>query len=177
MIKESDLTEIGLFRKTHALKGELNATFDIDPELLNTGDCLIICVDGIYVPFFIQSIRTKGSSGALVKIDQIDTEDDARIFVNKPFYALTSSLPEECKGNEEDGGYAEDFIGFKVSDPDSGFQGKIIDVDLSTDNALFIVESGNRTIMIPVADEIVTYMDMSGKHLILSIPSGLLDLN
>ena len=32
MIKEEDTIKIGKFQKTHALKGELNALLDIDPE-------------------------------------------------------------------------------------------------------------------------------------------------
>ena len=32
MIEKDELLPVGKFRRTHALKGELNATIDIDPD-------------------------------------------------------------------------------------------------------------------------------------------------
>lgn len=177
MIKVEELTEIGSFRKTHALRGEMNAVFDFEPTLLNPDDCLIIELDGIFVPFFIESVRPKGSAGALVKLSGVDSEEDARRFVNHTAYMLTSSLPEGIYEDDEDGGYATDFIGYEVFDPDSGLRGTISDVDLSTENALFIVNSESGDVMIPVADELVREIDEENKKLILSLPEGLIDLN
>ena len=51
MIEEKDLTPVGKFLKTHALKGELNAILEIDPEFFTEGYPLVIDVDGAFVPF------------------------------------------------------------------------------------------------------------------------------
>ncbi len=61
MIKKEDIVEIGKFQKTHALKGELNALLDIDGDYAADGNALVVAVDGIYVPFYAESVRPKGS--------------------------------------------------------------------------------------------------------------------
>ncbi len=59
MIEVNDIVAIGKFQKTHALKGELNAILEIDSEFLEEGNAIIAEIDGIYVPFYIKSIRKK----------------------------------------------------------------------------------------------------------------------
>ena len=65
MIEASEITAVGLFQKTHALKGELNAILDIDPDYFIEGNAAIVETDGIFVPFFISGIRPKGKTSFL----------------------------------------------------------------------------------------------------------------
>ena len=75
MIKEEDTLIIGKFQKTHALKGELNAIIDIDPECFVEGKPLIVEIDGILVPFYVDTYRKKGSLSILIKLDGIESEE------------------------------------------------------------------------------------------------------
>ena len=68
MIKEEEIIEIGKFQKTHALKGELNALLDVGAEYLEDGNPLVIPVDGLFVPFYAESVRPKGTTSFLVKL-------------------------------------------------------------------------------------------------------------
>ena len=61
MITEEEITSVGKLLKTHALKGEMNMMLDIDPGYFEEGNPAVLDIDGIYVPFYSDSIRTKGS--------------------------------------------------------------------------------------------------------------------
>lgn len=58
MIKLTEIAEAGIFNKPHGIKGEISATLDFDIEL-DSVECIIIAVDGIFVPFFLESVRPK----------------------------------------------------------------------------------------------------------------------
>lgn len=68
MITTDEITSIGKFHKTHALKGELNAMLDIDAEFLDTEHPLIMDIDGIFVPFYCETVRPKSHFSSLVKL-------------------------------------------------------------------------------------------------------------
>ena len=95
---------------------------------------------------------------------------------NKTIYALSEEVAEE-DSNDEDGFYAEDFIGFGISTDDGALNGTITDVDDSTENVLFIVTADNgKTHLIPVAEELITEIDTDARHITVELPSGLLEI-
>lgn len=178
MIEIKDLTTIGKFQKTHALKGELNAVLDIDPEFFDSDPFLVVSIDGIFVPFRVTSIRTKGSFSYLITLSGIDSEEEAKKFVNKEIYARKHEVRVFDNNGEDEGEYADDMVGYSLIDNESGFRGEIDNIDLSTANPLFIVidENGNE-VMIPVADEFVLNIDPENRIIETNLPSGLIELN
>lgn len=188
MIELHDITAIGKFHKTHALKGELNAVLDIDTDFIDPDTPLIIDVDGIFTPFYPDSVRPKGEQSSLVKLHGIDTGEEARSFVNKTIYALRSDLQKfeeehaDDEENDEEGGYADDFIGYSAVNrlPDGTLVplGRITDLNTQTQNALFIIETpSDNTLYIPVAEEFILGADDETHTLVMSLPEGLTELN
>ncbi|MDE6018908.1 MAG: ribosome maturation factor RimM [Muribaculaceae bacterium] len=179
MIKEEEITSVGKLLKTHALKGELNMLLDIDPGYLEEGNPAILDIDGIYVPFYADSIRTKGSFSYLVKFDGIDSEIEAKKLVNKTVYALRDKLKEYMLENyDEEYALYDDLVGYTIRDLDFGVIGKVVEIDTNTENELFIVETpdGN-TVYIPLTEDFIEKMDEDNKTIIMRLPEGLLDLN
>lgn len=175
MIKKEDIVEIGKFQKTHALKGELNALLDVDEGYIDDGNPLIVEMDGIFVPFYAESVRPKGSESFLIKLKDIDSSDSAREFVNKSVYGLRIDLLDYFDDPEME--LKEDFLDFVIIDSIAGEVGKIVDIDDSTDNVLFIVETPEgKTIYIPVAEEFITSIDRDRMRVEMTLPEGLLDL-
>ncbi len=179
MIKEDDITAVGKLLKTHALKGELNVMLDIDPGYLEEGNPAIIDIDGIYVPFYAESIRTKGSFSFLVKFEGIDTEIEAKKIVNKTIFALRDPLKDFMLENfDEEYALYDDIIGWSIKEADGEEIGKVIDIDTNTENELFIVETPNsKTVYIPLTEDFIERMDEESKTIIMNLPEGLLDLN
>lgn len=176
MIRKEDVIEIGKFLKPHGLKGELNAVLDVDDTYAEDGNPLIVEMDGILVPFYVESFRPKGSEACLVKLAGIDSQQDSRQFVNKIVYGLRSDL--ENYFDSEDLDIESDLIGFKMFDKELGEIGNVIDIDDSTANVLFVVESPEqRMIYVPAAEEFITAIDDERKIIETSLPAGLIDLN
>ena len=187
MITEKEIIEAGKFLKPHALKGEMNAFCEYDNDILEQGFPLIVDMDGIYVPFYVKSVRPKGLHGSLILIDGVESVDDTSRFINKPFYLMRSDVAEYMEVEEDELDQADDFIGYLVEDPEAGVVGKVVDVDDSTANILLVVqpdeEDGEDVIYIPFAEDLIEdvedYDDDSeipGK-IIMKIPEGLLDIN
>ena len=57
MIKESDVYRIGKIGKPHGIKGELQMQIEDDVFDAVDADYLVLCIDGIMVPFFIEEYR------------------------------------------------------------------------------------------------------------------------
>lgn len=179
MIKEEEITSVGKLLKTHALKGELNMLLDIDAGYLEEGNPAILDIDGIYVPFYAESVRTKGSFSFLVKFEGIDNEIEAKKLVNKTVYALRDRLKDFMLENyDEEYALYDDLIGWTIKDTEAGVIGKIVEIDTNTENELFIVETtdGN-TVYIPLTEDFIEKIDEDNKTITMRLPEGLLDLN
>lgn len=179
MIEEKELSAVGKFQKTHALKGELNAILDINPEFFEEGNAAIVSVDGLFVPFFAEGIRPKGNTSFLVKLDGINSEEDARAFVNKTIYARRAELAPFLELEEDDILDEDDLEGFIVVDNETGDTlGCIERVDSSTANLLFIVKTpAGDELYIPAAEEFIEKIDENERKILMNLPEGLIDLN
>ena len=176
MIKKEDIVAIGKFQKTHALKGELNALLDIDGDYAADGHPLIIDIDGIYVPFYAETVRPKGAESFLVKLRDLDYQEKAQEHVNKEIFGLRSDLVEYF--DDPDMEIVADFVGYKVVDSRLGEIGSIEDVDDSTANVLFVVATDDgETVYIPVVEEFINAVDDERKVVETTLPEGLVDLN
>ncbi len=177
MIKREELVEIGSLNKPHGISGEINASIDSGIKLSELR-CIILDIDGIFVPFFVEASRLKGVDSYLLTIDGIEDEDAATVISKKTIYALKDDCTNTDAQEDNDAMYAEDFVGYTVVDDQNAPIGKIIDIDDSTENFLFIVEkTDGNTAYIPVADEFIIEINIEQAIIAMSLPEGLFDLN
>lgn len=176
MIREEDIIKIGKFQKTHALKGELNMISDVDPQYFVEGNPLIIRYDGILVPFYVDTVRPKGSVSYLVKLQGVNSEEEASEFVNHEIYMLKRDSEQWLEEEYID---SDSLIGYKVIDISTGNElGTVEGIDDSTANILFIVKSSDgEEIYIPANDDFITDIDDEFKLIRMSLPEGLLEIN
>ncbi len=178
MIEEKDITLVGKFQKTHGLKGELNAILDIDSGYFAEGNPLIVNIDGSFVPFYAESLRGKGATTSLIKIDGIDSQEEAKMLVNEGIYAQKATLKEYMGEEGEDLLLEDDLVGYRVIDEGHGEIGVISRVDTTTENVLFIVETDDgEEIFIPAADDFIVSIDDQRKEVITTLPEELIKLN
>ena len=169
MIKKEDVYKIGRIGKAHGVKGEVSFSFDDDVFDRVDADYLILEVDGILVPFFMEEYRFRSDNTALVKFEDIDTQDRARELTNCDVYFLRSEADDE----EEELTYSF-LVGFNIIDDQSGRNvGTIASIDDNTLNILFELEDGT---LIPASEELITDIDKDNKTITIALPEGILEL-
>ena len=173
MIKVEDVYRIGLINKPHGVHGELLFSFDDDIFDRMEADYIICMMDGILVPFFFESYRFRSDSTALIKLEGIDTEQQARRMTNVEVFFPKEHV-EELDDNELTWSY---FVGFLIKDVNEGEIGKVIDVDDSTINTLFVVDHNDTEVLIPAQEDFIVDLDRGKRVITMQIPAGLLDLN
>lgn len=173
MIKVEDVYRIGLINKPHGVHGELLFSFDDDIFDRMEADYIICMMDGILVPFFFESYRFRSDSTALIKLEGIDTEQQARRMTNVEVFFPKEHV-EELEDNELTWSY---FVGFLIKDVNEGEIGKVIDVDDSTINTLFVVDHNDTEVLIPAQEDFIVDLDRGKRVITMQIPAGLLDLN
>lgn len=166
MIKAEDIVPVGRFAKTHGVKGEVNVDFDTDFDI-DSCRCLIVDIDGIFVPFFIESYRFRNDITALVMLDGIGSEEKARDFFGKTAYVEREFVYDEDENS------LKLYIGFSLVDGNGSDLGVITGIDDSTANVLFLLDN-NR--LIPVAAMDVIDIDAGLRRMKVNLPDGLLDL-
>ena len=169
MIKEEEVYKIGRLGKTHGVRGEISFLFDDDVFDRTDADYLILRVDGILVPFFIEEYRFKSDANAIVKFDGIDTQERARELTGCDVY-FPRSLAE---GDDGDISWSI-LVGFDILEAQSGkVVGRIAAIDDATMNILFELEDGR---LIPASEDLITAIDQEARTITMHIPEGLLEL-
>lgn len=172
MIERNSLVRMGQFIKPHGVNGEMAMTVPEDMDWSEDTSYLVCMMDGIPVPFFLESIREKSRTVILVKFDDIDD-----IRKTDRFMGVTVYLPKEFHVVNEDEGLSwNSFIDYSVIDMKAGLLGKIDAVDDSTMNVLFLVRDGERERVIPANEEWITAIDSDKCQIVFELPEGLADL-
>ena len=86
MIRQEEVYKIGKIGKPHGVKGELTLFFDDDVFDRVDADYLVLLIDGILVPFYMEEWRFKSGETALVKFEDIDTKEEASEIVGSEVY-------------------------------------------------------------------------------------------
>jgi 16S rRNA processing protein RimM len=169
MIKREDVYKIGRLGKAHGVKGEVSFQFDDDIFDTTDADYLILEIDGILVPFFMEEYRFRNDSLALVKFCDVDTQQRASELTGCDVY-FPRTLAEESEGQLS----LSSLVGFDIVEAsNSKVVGKIAAIDDTTQNILFELEDGR---LIPASDELITNIDTNRQQIIMQIPTGLLSL-
>ncbi len=169
MIRREEVYKIGKLGKTHGVKGEISFLFDDDVFDRTDADYLILDIDGILVPFFIEEYRFKTDSNALMKFDGIDSQERARELTGCDVYFKRDQSDEDS----EHISWAK-IIGYKLTDAETSAEiGTIAAVDDSTINILFELEDGK---LIPASEKLITNVDTKKHQIEINLPEGILEL-
>lgn len=173
MIKREDVYRIGQLERPHGVRGEIAFRFVDDVFDRVEADHLLIELDGIFVPFFIEEYRFKSNEVALLKFEDIDTQMQAREISGCDVFFQRSRSGDDA-GHL---GWSET-VGYKILDAQTRKPvGVVKGVDDSTVNVLFEVAANDgREILIPADASLITKVDNNTRVIAMNIPQGLLDL-
>ncbi|MBQ8989047.1 MAG: 16S rRNA processing protein RimM [Prevotella sp.] len=169
MIRREDVYRIGRLGKAHGIKGEVSLLFEDDVFDRVDADYLILDIDGILVPFFIEEYRFRSDSNALMKFEGIDSQERARELTGCDVY-----FPRELTDEESEHISWAEVIGYKLVDANTGSEvGTIASVDDTTINTLFELEDGR---LIPASEDLILAIDAKKHEIEIKLPEGILEL-
>lgn len=152
-----------LIRYSPRFKGEID---EKRPVFIN--------YDGLPVPFFIESISSKGSDQALVKLEGICNEPQIAEVVGEFIYIESDQIQEE---DQEQG--PSQFIGYTLADETGNLIGTIREFYNYPGNPCFGISRNDKKgdeLLLPIHEEIIVAINDKSKKITARIPEGLLEL-
>ena len=163
MIKQEEVYRIGRLGKTHGVKGEVSLQFDDDIFDRVDADYLVLELDGILVPFFIEEYRFRSDTVALIKFEDVDTQQRANELTGCDVY-----FPRALAADDEGEVSLSLLVGFDLVEANGGTTiGRIAAIDDTTANLLFELEDGR---LIPANDDLIRDIDTKRKTIKMEIP-------
>lgn len=163
--------EAGKVRNTHGVKGALKVEHWCDDASVFTSLKDIYIKNGeLYKSYRVSSASSAGNGVIILKLDGIDTFEDAAKLKNSVLYASRDQLPEA-----DDRVFIADIIGLPVKDADTGvLYGTLTDVTSNGPQELFEIKTENGLRYVPAVKQFVKRIELSEAVFITPIP-GLLE--
>tara|TARA_R110002051_G_scaffold145747_2_gene218645 strand:+ start:509 stop:1036 length:528 start_codon:yes stop_codon:yes gene_type:complete len=164
---------LGKIVSKYSYKGEVLVKIDADePDIYENMESVFVSLGNNLVPFFIDKCVLHKSSLLRIRFEEVQDESAADNIMGSELYLPLKFLPK-LTGNKF---YYHDIIGFRLEDDVHGDIGVIQSVNDSTSQALFIAKKGDKELLIPINDEIITHVDRDTKTIHVTTPDGLVDL-
>jgi 16S rRNA processing protein RimM len=173
-MRKEDCFYVGKISKKFSFKGEVILYIDADdPQEYTEMESFFIAFGNDLVPFFIQKSRLQKGSNLRLKLEDIDSEEDADGIVGLEVFLPLDLLPTLA----EDKFYYHEIIGFDVLDQNLGNVGKIVSVNDTTSQVLLeILNNSGKEILIPLVDDFIISVKKEEKVFQVNTPEGLIDL-
>jgi len=171
MIKQEDVFKIGRLGKPHGVKGEItiqtadDTLYDVDAEYV------VLMIDGILVPFYLDEYRWKNNDTVIAKFCGIDTQERAAELTGCEVFfprSLTAGIVRQGTVS-----WAQ-IVGYSLREHIyNKVVGRIAAVNDQTINLLFELEDGT---LIPANENLIKNIDTVNREITMEIPEGLLEL-
>lgn len=172
-MKKDECFYLGKIVRKYSFKGELLAKLDTDePEVYVNMESVLIDFGPSLVPHFIESSQLHKSTLLRMKLEDIDTEEDAEDLIGAGLYLPLDLLPDL----EGDKFYFHEIIGFTAVDKNFGEIGEITSVNDTTAQAIFEIDREGNQVLIPMIDDFIKKVDRDKKEIHLEVPDGLIEL-
>ena len=172
-MKLDDCFQLGYIVRTHGIKGQVIAFFDVDyPEDYEELESVFLLINGKLVPFFIDRIEPQAAAKFILMFEDLDTIQEAEKLKGVALYLPLTELPEL----EEDQFYFHEVIGYQVIDEAKGELGTVTDFFAMPNQDLMAMDFQGQEVLIPVADEIILRTDKANKKIFVKLPEGLLEV-
>ena len=164
---------LGKITRKFSFKGELIIFLDTDsPSAYYALKKVYVKEDDSYLPYFISDISKYKNNSIRVKFEDIENESMASNLINKEIFLPISELPK-LYGKKF---YYHEVNGFQVEDIRHGKIGEIEYINDQTTQHLFVINSNNKEVLIPINDDFILELDRINKTIKMDLPEGLLKI-
>ncbi|HNW51606.1 MAG TPA: ribosome maturation factor RimM [Prolixibacteraceae bacterium] len=172
-IDRDNCFEIGFVKKTHGVKGEVQIAFQegLD-EIVEELEYLFFEVEGLLVPFFIDSIFSIGANSAIILFETLDSKEKANEFTGCKLF-----IEKEWLAENDIPFSPQLLVGFTLIDPSKGKIGKITHVDDYGGNFVITVLHKRKEILVPLNEDLIHQFNPKELTLTIECHDDLFDLN
>ena len=168
-----DMVLVGIVARTHGLRGHvvIHAETDFPEERFQPGSRVWIA-GSPPAPLVVESVRFQNGRPVVgfVGFDHIEQAE--------PLAGRELRIPEEELQPLADGVYYHhQLVGCRVVDRDGTTVGEVARVEGGFGGSLLVVPRGGTEVLIPLAHEICTGIDVHARQIDVALPEGLLELN
>ena len=164
--------KIGTVVSKHGYKGDIKisvASNNLD-TLLDL-KYLFIDLDGCFIPFTIDNLRSFSKNVLIVKLKEIRSEDEVNEVIHKNIYVDSTKIGS----NIDSGFFYNDLINFEVI-TDSKKIGRIENINSKLPQPVFEIIYDSRKVLIPIHEDLIKKIDKKNRIIYLDIPNGLLEI-
>lgn len=178
MIRNNEVFKIGYITKHRGLKGEVEMSFTDDCFDSGTSEYFVIEMDGILVPFYWEEYSFKTNETAIIKFEDINSDEKARKLVKHAVYYPKKHVAETDSSEGMTLSSYKALTGFTVYNERNELLGTILQVDDSSANVLLTIEQNNdKELLIPFHNDFLLSFDLRERNIQLLVPEDLLRLN
>ncbi|MBN2698054.1 MAG: 16S rRNA processing protein RimM [Bacteroidales bacterium] len=164
--------QVGVISKPHGVNGSLiMQLFPGRIKKITGNDPLFIEIDGQRIPFYIEELLSAGTDHMIVKLEFIDSVEEARSYSGCRVF-IESKTADEVRQDEY-----EMLVGYTAVDEQKQLRAVVTGLMEQQQHRILVLDWKGREIMIPIAGEYLLAVDHSEKMIFLNIPGDLLSLN
>jgi len=141
-------------------------------KFIKTGTPLFVDLDGQRVPFFIEEIEPVARDQAILKLEFIESVEDAKKVSGREIFLDPAAWPKHDQISDEPGM----LIGYQVRDCNLGELGEITGYQPEKMNPMWFVRMKGKEIMVPATSAFIIKTDHRGRVVLLDLPEGITEL-
>ncbi len=167
-LEKNDILEVGYVNNVRGLHGEIKVIHYCDEKEVFKEIPSVIIDEKKYSIKYVKFVKEQ----VILKLDGVESVDEAKLFQNKTVYAKKTDLPELSEGSF----YIADIIGLLVVNEENEKIGVLKDVDVSGPTDIFVVKRENKKdAYIPHIKKFVKSIDTSKGEIVITPIEGLID--
>jgi 16S rRNA processing protein RimM len=163
----------GKISKPYGLQGEVHILIiPVAAQKLKPGIPLFIDMDGQRVPYFIESVELIAPEQAIVKVEFINSVEEARKIVGQEVFLDPRDSDDNIVMSIAPG----QLTGYLAIDLNLGEVGVIADHIPNEMNPVWVIRNKSGSILIPATEDFIKSIDHEKNILLLNLPEGITEL-
>lgn len=124
-----------------------------------------------FIPYFVQKASVKDHEHTFVKLEGIDTKEDARKLIQTPVYLGEADFKAQAASSAPLA-----MLGYAVHDKELGELGVIEEVIEMPMQVLLKIMYKEKEVLLPLNEQSLVKVDKKGQIVHVDLPEGLLDI-
>jgi 16S rRNA processing protein RimM len=163
---------LGKISKTFGYKGQVIVIANCDnPEKYKDLESVFVEIKHERIPFFITEFSLQFRNSIALKLEDIDSSDQAQKLLGCNVYIPESEVIPGAKEEFK----ITDLAGFEVTDVTAGYLGKIDQILELPQQHIMQIFQGKKEILIPLNEDFIKKIDLKKRSILIAAPEGLIE--